>query len=298
MTGVQTCALPISSRHILNHKYLLSLAAIHLNDGAFKVQGFEFDEEALWVFGDNSRNLWENLPARESLNGYKSFPDVGWYVIRYKKDYCIISCGPNGGDGWHSHNDKLSFELMIDGQDVIVDPGTYVYTSKPEARNLFRSTEYHNTIKFEGYEQNDINEETFLLRDKVEIINAGLEETDDKIMFTGEIQYEGIKHRRVIMFKKEINEWQIKDSITCPSTMNARLLFHLAPGITFDGKNLLNKTSHEKIASILVEGYELTKDKYEYSPEYGVKVEADSLYAIISCDKRNTDIISKIRRVS
>jgi len=71
------------------------------------------------------------------------------------KNYCIVSCGSNGQNdrGGHCHNDKLSFELCIDGQDVAVDPGTYVYTADPEARNKFRGTAFHNTVVVDGQEQ-------------------------------------------------------------------------------------------------------------------------------------------------
>ena len=47
---------------------------------------------------------------------------------------------PNGknGNGGHNHNDKLSFELNIFGQDFIVDGGCPFYTNSPDLRNSFR----------------------------------------------------------------------------------------------------------------------------------------------------------------
>lgn len=79
-------------------------------------------------------------------------------IIIFKSDrlYLIINAMSNGQNGYggHAHNDKLSFELNIDGIDLIVDPGTYLYTALPERRNLFRSVKYHNTLVVEGEEQN------------------------------------------------------------------------------------------------------------------------------------------------
>ena len=289
--------LRFSDRPILEHKYLLSLAAVFYKDSDFKSKHFDLlDEEAFWVYGENAQTLWDGIAVRETLPELKSFPDAGWYIIRHKNDYCLISCGRNGGDGWHSHNDKLSFELVIDGQDVIVDPGTYVYTSYPEERNKFRSTAYHNTIAFDGYEQNDIAEETFLLRDRVEIINAELKETDEKIRFDGEIRYEGIKHRREIIFDRKINEWQITDSFLCLNRVSAELAFHLSPDLIFNVKSVFTKEKHKEIAAIDVEGYELAKETYDYSPEYGVKVAAEKVTAKIPVKEGEYTIVTKIKR--
>jgi hypothetical protein len=85
------------------------------------------------------------------------YPDSGIYIFNSPRVYLLISAGPNGqkGNGGHAHNDKLSFELNIDGEDVVVDPGTYLYTPLPEMRNKFRSVQAHNTLIIENEEQNE-----------------------------------------------------------------------------------------------------------------------------------------------
>ena len=55
----------------------------------------------------------------------------------------------------HVHNDKLSFELQVNGEDLVRDPGTFTYSSNPEKRNEFRSTKAHNGIVVKGIEQNN-----------------------------------------------------------------------------------------------------------------------------------------------
>ena len=52
----------------------------------------------------------------------------------------------------------LSFELNVGGMDIIIDPGTYLYTSSIKDRNEFRSTSKHNTIIVDGEEQNILSE--------------------------------------------------------------------------------------------------------------------------------------------
>ncbi|MBF0290439.1 MAG: alginate lyase family protein [SAR324 cluster bacterium] len=85
------------------------------------------------------------------------FPDFGLYLYRSPRLYLAVRCGSVGqyGNGGHAHNDQLSIELNIDGQDLIKDPGTYLYTPLPEQRNIFRSTSAHFTLKMEGKEQNN-----------------------------------------------------------------------------------------------------------------------------------------------
>lgn len=84
----------------------------------------------------------ESLLTGLTLLGY---PDFGLYLFRSDRLYLAMRCGPIGqnGNGGHAHNDQLSIELTIDGQDWITDPGTYVYTSLPERRNEYRSMQAH-----------------------------------------------------------------------------------------------------------------------------------------------------------
>jgi hypothetical protein len=290
--------LKFSDTPVLEHKYLLSLAAVYFRDAGFKLRQFDLNEETFWVFGESAKTVWDTLPVRGDSLGSKSFPEAGWYIIRHENDYCFISCGPNGGDGWHSHNDKLSFELMLDGKDIIVDPGTYVYTANPDERNKFRSTEYHNTIKFEGYEQNEFPENgIFSLPDGVKINKADLSESDDKIAFHGEVRYSDITHSRAVTLDRKSCEWNITDSFSYANPINAKLIFHLPPSLTSDGSNILTKEKRKKITSIEVKGFELTKSKYYYSPEYGVKVKAECLIVNVFANKEISFINTYLNRL-
>jgi len=291
--------LIFGKRPILENKYLLSLASIYYNNSFFKSPNFNFDEEAFWVFGKRGKKVYDELPLRIKPLGSKTFPDAGWYIMRHNRDYCFVSCGPNGqnGRGGHGHNDKLSFELILNGQDIIVDPGTYVYTSHPKERNKFRSTEYHNTIKFNDYEQNDIPEnDLFSLHDNVEIKKALLIEDKEKIVFQGEIQHAGITHKRIITFDNESSCWHVQDNFFSSKSLNGRLVFHLSPDLTSKDNDILIKETEDKIASIEVTGSNVEKDEYDYSPEYGVKVKADCLVINISATKDAKTINTYIHR--
>jgi hypothetical protein len=85
------------------------------------------------------------------------YPDSGVYIFKSKKFYLAICATPLGQNnrGGHTHNDKLSYELFINGKDLCKDPGSFIYTPIPEMRNLFRSTFAHNVPIIMDEEQND-----------------------------------------------------------------------------------------------------------------------------------------------
>ena len=122
--------LKLFPRDVLDMRYLLAFGAVFFKESKWKIAEFfnsiEDIAEVLHLYGGKSN--WVSLESN-SLKNIKSkvFPDAGWYVMRDKENYCIISCGTNGqnGRGGHCHNDKLSFVLCIDSKDVIIDPGTY-----------------------------------------------------------------------------------------------------------------------------------------------------------------------------
>ncbi|RWK68382.1 heparinase II/III-family protein [Mesorhizobium sp.] len=56
----------------------------------------------------------------------------------------------------HGHADALSLTLCIDGEPVLVDPGTWLYGSGGVWRDWFRSTPAHNTLNIEDKSQSII----------------------------------------------------------------------------------------------------------------------------------------------
>lgn len=98
------------------------------------------------------------LPGGDLRKGLKlyAYSDFGLYIYHSERLYLAIRCGSIGqnGKGGHAHNDQLSIELNVNGKDLIVDPGTYLYTPLPKRRNQFRSVKAHNTMVVEDIEQN------------------------------------------------------------------------------------------------------------------------------------------------
>jgi uncharacterized heparinase superfamily protein len=269
----------LGAREVLDMRYLLTLGAIFFAEPQFKVREFGFQEEALWVFGRRGYELWQGLhESSVAAIPSRSFPNAGWHVLRRAGDYCLVSCGPNGagGKGGHAHNDKLSFELVLAGHEVIVDPGTYVYTPDPGRRNRFRSTKGHNTVSA-GCEQNELSEDVFRLSDRVKVRAAQLLETDDRIGFGGEIEYAGIVHGRTISLDKASGRWRIEDRVRCPRPRGGEVRFHLSPQVVSHGTSIFAKRRGTLLASLETDAGRVETHPCHYSPAYGVCVPASCI---------------------
>ena len=143
---------PLRDREDNEHGYLVGLGAALFGDAG--LGGGELPDEAAWLLGRAGLERFRALPAAPAPVSV-SFPEGGFHTLRGAGAVITVSAGKQGqgGVGGHSHNDKLSFELHLDGRPVIVDPGTGTYTRDPATRNWFRSTAAHNTVQVDGAEQ-------------------------------------------------------------------------------------------------------------------------------------------------
>jgi hypothetical protein len=97
-----------------------------------------------------------------------AYPDFGVFLYRTKRLFLVIRCGSSGqnGVGGHAHNDQLSIELNVDGEDWITDPGTYLYTPIPERRDEYRSVKAHFAPRMGSREPGHMDPGLFRLGDE------------------------------------------------------------------------------------------------------------------------------------
>ena len=275
---------------VLDMRYVLALGAIFFDEPELKAyESDHISAAALSVFGRKSIGKLEGMAAKgiEEVKSH-AFSDSGWFVMRNSHDYLLVSCGPNGqnSNGGHGHNDKLSFELCLKGEDIIVDPGTCVYTSSPDVRNLFRSTKYHNTIEVDGEEQNRFHPGFLFAMDN----DSGAKalkwvSNEDEDFFSGE--HYGYKrllsrviHRRDIKFSKKSCEVSIVDMLSGNGEASFSWNLHFSPGCKVDlNKNIayIRTPSGEKNQIEMLSWVHLEKESYRYSGAYGLRENAESI---------------------
>src|SRR5258708_12075807 len=112
-------------------------------------------EEALWMFGERAIPVSEKRVQRQLHS--QAFEAGGLYVMA-GADPCpqlmMVDAGPQGvGRSGHGHADALSVRFTVDGHRCLVDPGTCVYISDTDDRNVFRGTGAHNTLRVDDQEQ-------------------------------------------------------------------------------------------------------------------------------------------------
>ncbi len=215
--------------------------------------------------------------------GWTSFPHAGWYVYRNSDEYLAIRAGDNGQAGWggHAHNDALSFKYAIGSRTFFVDPGSYIYTSDPETRNLFRSTAYHNALRVDGQEISRIPPgELFRLENDVRVkVNVTQEAWEGEHSGYRRL---GVIHRR--RFEKRENGWLISDAVTGSGEHRLEWFFHFAPGCSLrlkgqqvwtefhEGPNIQLEILHPGLLIMIEDGW--------VSPTYGLR----KLAPVVKCE--------------
>ncbi len=169
----------------------------------------------------------------------QAFREAGFFFFSSRRLRGSIRCGPLGAAGWsnHAHNDQLSIEICCDGRAVIVDPGLPSYTGDPEARNLFRSTRYHNGAVVAAVEQNRFWPRLlFRIVDDTRGRLLSWQAGPQGVEFAGEHSgYQRLPQRAVV--RRELrcdaasDQLELRDTIELHGAAPVEWIFHFAPGI-------------------------------------------------------------------
>ena len=215
------------------------------------------------------------------------YPDAGHAVIRDRGVYLLVTNSVVGtkGFGNHKHNDQLAFEYHAGGGPLIVDPGSYVYTSDPHARNLFRGTAYHNTLMIDGAEQNRVNPEwLFRMFEQARAEHVTFTAGDDVAEYHGrhhgyEVLSDPATHDRVFRLERSNGRLDITDRLTGRGTHRLSWHFHFAPGVTAIIEKGVCRLRSTWASAVIEYPSECRAELNAawYSPSYGVRTECAAL---------------------
>lgn len=158
--------------------------------------------QAAWWLGP--RKDAAVVPPATPVSESRLFPDVGIAVLRAPGIHVLFDAGPFGtGRGGHSHSDTLSFTVWRNGEPLLVDAGTYRYVGDAAARDAFRGSAAHNTVRIDQLDQAmPVNPFAWNELPHVQLIEWSPSDTYDRIV--AECRYRGFRHRRrLILLKRE-----------------------------------------------------------------------------------------------
>ncbi len=236
--------------------------------------------ETVWWGFDLPVGVPVEPPARDGL---RHFRQAGLTVMRRGLDYLLITNGIVGTEGFgnHKHNDLLAFEYHVDGVPVLVDPGSYVYTPDPDARNLFRSTRSHNTLRIDGEEQNELRPDwLFRMFEQANPEHLDVQEDGDCMTYRGRHRgfarfSEPVVHERTLTFSRRDGALTIRDVLCGQGTHRIDWHFHFAPGVAVvaAATGLFEIRSGALVLQMTTPaGLRHSVSPAFYSPSYGVRV--------------------------
>lgn len=130
----------------------ITAGAYVLSDSVLKSGGYQIlDYDSVWRFGWKACQDYADMEAQTPDFVSVQLPFGGNYYFRSgwdeKASLLHFHCGETGGG--HGHADKLHVDLVIRGEDVLVDSGRYTYVDGPD-RFRFKEAGGHNVVLADG----------------------------------------------------------------------------------------------------------------------------------------------------
>ena len=232
-----------------DYKAVLSVLAVIFDRPDFKMGAEELSTEAELLVKD-AASKWASLKELEPKKSYL-FKEGGFFAYRtgWNRDdnYFVVKFGPHK---WHAHADLFHIELSINGQNVLVDSGTYRYNNVPEQRRYLRSTAAHNTISINDLDQTK-QWTTFRWHKPARVTKWNLGENSKGFEFMG--THDGYRridlvHSRRIFGSSDLKTLMVNDCIEGKGTGTIKLFWHFSPELS------LEKTGENEVSILNKEG--------------------------------------------
>lgn len=217
----------------------LAIGAAMLGRGDFAYLAGAASPELVWLIGPQGLQRYRALEVRPPVPLSRAFPDGGLHVIRtdWGRNGSVLSidAGPHGFlNGGHAHADALGIDLALDGQPLVIDPGTFTYTLDPAWRDRFRDTAMHNAATVDGNGSASVAG-PFRWRTRVEARCDAWFDGGDLVLFAG--SHDGFARldpaaayaRQVAYIAPGL--WIIRDELFCGIERTLSVHWHGAPGL-------------------------------------------------------------------
>ena len=260
----------------------LATGAVLFDRADFKAVAGAIPEETVWLLGAAGARRFEGLSLQQPTPTSFALEQSGIYVMSSSNPEArqlVIDAGPHGaGRAGHGHADALSVQLAVNGQPLLIDPGTFAYVDSDAERNWFRGTVGHNTAQVDDLSQAEPSGPfgwEGLPNVRVERWVTG--KTFD--LFVGSHRgycrlRQPVQHRRYVFHSKP-NFWLIRDVLEGQGVHRLEVSWHFAPGLLSPipgGATFVN--GEQAALAVLIASSEACSREITqgwYSPIYGRK---------------------------
>lgn len=256
----------------------------HFLDGRY--QAFSKTDNLILISGYGF--IRQDVPAcpANTNNGSNAFyASPGWFFLRRKPCDITMVCGSIGmaGVGAHDHCHCNQLLLSVDGDEVVVDPGTGCYTRDITIRNRLRSATSHSTVDL-GENQRHWHEnlsDLWRTRNpwKADIVCVG---NDSFVM---KCKHTAYVHTRTVAI--EDNRIKVVDAVSVSEKLFQRWVLH--PHIRIERVSVYELRCICGSRSVLFRGgKEWTVEPGIYSPSFGIIEDTNILvqagHTSLSCE--------------
>jgi len=260
----------------------LATGAVLFNRGDFKSVAGSIREETVWLLGAAGAKWFEGRSLQQPTATSIALEHSGIYVMSSQSPLTrqlVINAGPHGASrSGHRHADALSVQLAVNGQPLLIDPGTFAYVDSDAERNRFRATACHNTAQVDNLSQAEPSG-PFGWEG---LPNVGVDrwvtgKTFD--LFVGSHRgycrlRKPVQHRRYVFHSKP-NFWLIRDVLEGEGVHCLEVSWHFGPGSLFPipGGAMFLSGEHAALAVLIASSQDCSWETTQgwYSPIYGRK---------------------------
>lgn len=255
-------------------EYVLAFVTLEIGDGLKWVERVDCCETLDWLYSRNRLEIALRMPLAVS-SAVESFRDGGVTIARFDEGRAVLAFD-HGALGFgrlaaHGHADALSIQLYVDGEPVLIDPGTYVYNGDRKMRDSFRSTLAHNTVSIGGRNQSEALG-PFLWGRRANVSEFKLKESGGRLFMSAE--HDGYDSATVFRaVKVDGSVVDIYDSVSGNSCGHAVMHLHF-PSANIEATSGLAEFYLKSGGVVRFELVGSSKNEpFDYSPAYGLLAE-------------------------
>lgn len=226
----------------------ITMGAWLFQDPVLKWGGYELmDYEGAWDFGSNACADYAFLPAIEPDFISACLENSGNYYLResWNRNSNLLHFNCGAMSTGHCHGDKMHVDLVVNGEDVLVDGGRATYMNVP-LRFTLKDNPGHNTTTVDGESFTEFEDSWYTNKLSLPVNRTYRAGEIAEFVQGGHLGYikKGIfVNRRIVWIKPDI--YLIHDQFYAEGEHEYRQYFHFAPegkvftevnSVTFQGK--------------------------------------------------------------